>query len=346
MSDISADPRAGQADGAIDRVRSLGLADTALGSLLWTQAMRAQTPLSIKEISDGRYAMVNEPMAALLGRPANELTGLVDADLMSSAQWPALRSAEQAVAAQRDSVVSEHRLDLAGGRREYSVLRMPLPNADGSAPRYLAALWTDLTATRQRESLLKQAMEQLEVQQRANEVLRRQGDDAGLRDETTGLYEQSYFGDLLRREIDLSAREHREFALTLVVLDPPADGLPRSAEAQGRVLEALGRQLRNNTRAMDASCRLGEERFAVLLSGVGLATAHARMEGLRRQCAAQLVVLEGRDLGFSVSMGVASFPHTADEHEPLVTAAETALVEAQRRGGNHVALASIRFEPS
>ena len=33
---------------------------------------------------------------------------------------------------------------------------------------------------------------------------------------------------------------------------------------------------------MDASCRYDDNRFAVLLSGVGLATAHARMEGLRR----------------------------------------------------------------
>ena len=82
----------------------------------------------------------------------------------------------------------------------------------------------------------------------------------------------------------------------------------------------------------------------MLLSGVGLATAHSRMEGLRRQCATQIVVLEGRELGFTVSMGVASFPHTASTQEELFQAAKTALAEARRRGGNHVALASIRFE--
>jgi diguanylate cyclase (GGDEF)-like protein len=97
---------------------------------------------------------------------------------------------------------------------------------------------------------------------------------------------------------------------------------------------------------MDASCRLAEERFAVVLSGVGLATAHARMEGVRRQCAAEIVVQGGRDLSFTVSMGVASFPHTADAQEALVAAADQALAEAERRGGNQVALASIRFEPS
>ena len=107
----------------------------------------------------------------------------------------------------------------------------------------------------------------------------------------------------------------------------------------------MGRLLRGNTRAMDASCRLDERLFGVLLSGVGLATAHSRMEGLRRQCATQIVVLDGQELGFSVSMGVASFPHTAASQQELLDACEGALAEARRRGGNHLTLASIRFEP-
>jgi GGDEF domain-containing protein len=43
-------------------------------------------------------------------------------------------------------------------------------------------------------------------------------------------------------------------------------------------------------------------------------------------------------------MGVASFPHTAHTEAELMQAADLALREARKRGGNHVALASIRFE--
>jgi GGDEF domain-containing protein len=43
-------------------------------------------------------------------------------------------------------------------------------------------------------------------------------------------------------------------------------------------------------------------------------------------------------------MGVASFPHTAHTEDELLQAADIALAEARKRGGNHVALASIRFE--
>jgi GGDEF domain-containing protein len=57
-------------------------------------------------------------------------------------------------------------------------------------------------------------------------------------------------------------------------------------------------------------------------------------------------VLDGQELGFSVSMGVASFPHSAASQQDLLSSCEAALAEARRRGGNHLTLASIRFEAS
>jgi diguanylate cyclase (GGDEF)-like protein len=239
---------------------------------------------------------------------------------------------------------AEHKIERDRQRREFNVTRIALPSAEG-APRHLCSIWIEITQARQREAQLSKALQQLEQQQIASETLRRETQDQALRDNVTGLYQRVHFDDQLRREVDLSSREHREFALVSIALD----ALPDSARAFGeparvRVLEALGRLLRGNTRAMDASCRLDEDHFAILLSGVGLATAHSRMEGLRRQCATQIVVLDGRDLGFSVSMGVASFPHTAHTEEELMQAADVALAEAQRRGGNHVTLASIRFD--
>jgi c-di-AMP phosphodiesterase-like protein len=49
------------------------------------------------------------------------------------------------------------------------------------------------------------------------------------------------------------------------------------------------------------------------------------------------------DVGLSVSMGVSSFPHTASGHVELMQASESAVAEAQRRGGNQVVLAPIPF---
>jgi diguanylate cyclase (GGDEF)-like protein len=331
-------------DNARALTASLGLAPQALGALVFTLADRLDAPLAVKEAATGRYVYANSRMDALVGRTAD---GLSDEDWLDPAQAATLRTADQSAMVQTLPQVSEHRIERKGGRREYSVTRQALASQDGSGPRYLCCLWLDQTTQRQHETQLQIALQQLEQQQQASEAFRREMQDQGLRDTVTGLYQRAHFDDQLRREVDLSSREHREFALVSVALDPLNDEVKAlGPEARQRVLEALGRLLRSNTRAMDASCRLEEDLFAVLLSGVGLATAHARMEGLRRQCATQIVMLNGRDLGFTVSMGVASFPHTAHTQEELLQAADAALAEARRRGGNHVTLASIRFETS
>ncbi|WP_082568616.1 diguanylate cyclase [Rhizobacter sp. Root1221] len=322
---------------------ALGLAPEAWGVVLLTLIERADALFAIKEAASGRYVNVNARMDALAGRP---LVGLTDDDWVPPDLVTALRTADQSAMVQTVPQVSEHRIDDGDVKREYSVTRLPLAARDGGTPRFLAVLWLDLTSQRQQESQLQLALSQLEAQQQAAEAQRREAQDQSLRDRATGLYQRGHFDDQLRREVDLSSREHREFAMVSVALDPLSEeALALGSEARLRVLEALGRLLRSNTRAMDASCRLSEDRFAVLLSGVGLATAHSRMEGLRRQCATQIVMLNGHDLGFTVSMGVASFPHTAHSQDELLSAADAALLEAQRRGGNHVTLASIRFEP-
>ena len=296
------------------------------------------TFVAVKSQVNGRYVFASPGLDQMLDRAEQSVVGCVDNDLMRADEVVGMRRVEQAVMAQRTVVVSEHRLEIAGRRREFTVTRAPL----GSD--HLLAVWYERTDERQRESHLQRALVQLEQQQKALEQIRRELQRGSGRDDVSGLYLAAQFDDQLMREIDLSTREHREFALVLIDLDPAPVALqPLGELAHSRLLEGMGRMLRANTRAMDAACRVGESRFAVLLSGVGLATAHARMEQLRRQCSAQIIVLNGQDMGLSLSMGVSSFPHTATKHEELLAASEAAVLEAQRRGSNQVVLASIPF---
>lgn len=308
------------------------------GRLLGALLAREGGMLAVKDVASGRYLQVDDAMAAFLDRAAEQVIGHTDAQWFDGATASALRAAEQTALAQAAPLWSEHRLERHGQVREFRVLRL----VQGAE---IGALWIDCAAERQRQRQLQAALDQVEQLQRGNAELRRELADQALRDPATSLYTRAHFEDQLRREADLSAREHREFALVLVELDPAAPDVQAAGEpARALVLEAVGRLLRSGTRAMDASCRLDDQRFAVLLSGVGLATAHARMEGLRRRCATQIVMLDGRELGFTVAMGVASFPHTAHTLPELMGACEAALAEARRRGGNHVTLASIRLE--
>ena len=326
-----------------------------LDPAVWMDVLAAgltglSTGLTIKEIATGRYAYVSPRMAEIVGCAVEDLVGRTDADVFGADVAASLRAADATTATLALPHSSDHRIERDHVRRDFQVTRMLLAGGDlvpGASQRYLCALWLDVSAQRQRDAQLALALQQLEQQQQATEILRRETQDATLRDADTGLFPNAQFDDQLRREVDLSLREHREFSMVSISIDPPTGTAQAlGAAARQRVVEALGRLLRDNTRAMDASCRVSGDRFAVLLSGVGLATAHSRMEGLRRQCATQIVVLDGQDFGFTASMGVASFPHTAHTQEELLQASDTALAAAQGRGGNHVTLASIRFEGS
>jgi diguanylate cyclase (GGDEF)-like protein len=316
----------------------------AAGRLLAAYASQPGVMYGLKDASDGRYLAVSETLAEFYGRPVDDVLGHNDTELLDPTLGAAMRAADQTALAHGRQLTSEHRFDWREGKHDWEVLRLV---TELGGRRVLACLWRDLSPQRVREAQLQAAIEQIEQHQLATQQLRREFGEQLMRDTATGLATRANFEDQLRREVDLSTREHREFAMVLLELDDDSERVAAlGARAHDQVLEAMGRLLRGNTRAMDASCRLQGRRFAVLLSGVGLATAHSRMEGLRRQCATQIVVLDGEELGFTVSMGVASFPHTAHSQGELMSACESALSEARRRGGNTVALASIRFDPA
>lgn len=297
--------------------------------------------LAIKDAVSGRYLHVNHDMAAFLQRPPSAIVGLTDAELFESHLATAFRAAEATAQASPEPLQSDHRFEWAGQRHEFAVLRVlaQLPKQQ-----VLCSVWHNRGAERLQQAQLKSALEQLEHEQRANETLRRELQDHGGREAATGYFTQAQFEDQLRREVDLSTREHREFSLVLIEIDPWIDTVRQMGEpAQAKIFESLGRLIRGNTRAMDASCRLEDKRFAVLLSGVGLATAHSRMEQLRRQCSTQIVMCDAQQLRFTASIGVASFPHTAATQEELMLACEAAAQQARSRG-NQVQLARISFD--
>ncbi|HYR24601.1 MAG TPA: diguanylate cyclase [Aquabacterium sp.] len=330
----------------VDTLASLVPSTGALNQAVLHALAQLGLAVTIKDMASGRYEVVNDGAARMLGLSGRDLVGQVDSDLFDAHLAMVMRAADQQALAVSAGVRAEHKLELGGERRDLLVWRQPVHLEDQDGVRMLA-IWQDLTETRQRDAQLQTALAQLEQQQKANESLRRDMQDSQVRDPVSGLYHRAHFEEQLRREADLSSREQREFALVAVAIDN-MDEIRRMYGTEGceRVVESLGRLLRANTRAMDSPCRLGGDRFVVLLSGVGLATAHSRMEHLRRACAQHIVAFNGQQIPFTVCMGVASFPHTAGIVEELMRSADRALASAREKGGNRIVLASIQFVPA
>ncbi len=323
------------------------LASAVLSDAVISALDRLGVAMLVKDLTTGRYEWANEAASRLLALEGSTVVRAQDADLFDAVQAVALRAADTQALSLAEGFMTEHRLERGGERRDFSVWRKALPGEGGAASTKMLSVWTDVTEQHRRDSQLHTALEQLEAQQKANDLLRRDMQDNQVRDSSSGLYHRAHFEEQLRREADLSSREQREFALVSVSIDG-LDEILRLHGTEGgeRVIEALGRLLRANTRAMDSPCRLGGDRFVVLFSGIGLAIAHSRVEQLRRQCAAHIVPYNGQQIPFSVSMGVASFPHTAGSVEELMRSADRAMAAARDGGGNRVALASIQFVPT
>ena len=103
---------------------------------------------AIKAVANGRYVFASAGLAQMFERP--EVVGHTDAELLKPDETTALRRVEQTVMAQRHPVVSEHKLEINGRRREFSVTRLALGQD------FLLSVWHERTEERHRESHLRQ----------------------------------------------------------------------------------------------------------------------------------------------------------------------------------------------
>jgi diguanylate cyclase (GGDEF)-like protein len=128
-------------------------------------------------------------------------------------------------------------------------------------------------------------------------------------------------------------REGRPFSLMMVDLN----GFERVNERHGRaggdaVLAAIAQRLRQQVRADDMVARLGDDEFAILLSGNPARQKLAEMAIRIETAGATPVAYEGRLLaGGELSMGIACHPADGQTLASLLESAERALDRCKRQ---------------
>jgi diguanylate cyclase (GGDEF)-like protein len=164
-------------------------------------------------------------------------------------------------------------------------------------------------------------------------------------DPLTGLYNRTHFFSELEREIRLSQRAGRTFALLMIDID----GLKPVNDAFGhhygdRLLTGVTSVIRATVRATDTPARYGGDEFVVLLPETDAAGAYVVAEKLRHDIAAFSIQVSDRTVRTSVSLGLVSYPEDGTTADSLMAAADAALYEAKRSGRDRIVGYTTRME--
>jgi diguanylate cyclase (GGDEF)-like protein len=185
-------------------------------------------------------------------------------------------------------------------------------------------------ALRDANELLSRHVEEIEELQA---TLREQA----IRDSLSGLFNRRFLEETCTRELARAQREGYPVALAMFDLDLFKRINDTYGHAAGdEVIVALARLLQQHARSSDTACRFGGEEFVLLLPGVDLETAAARVEELRRIFADLVISFGAFRLHASVSAGVAAYPAHGLTTRELIARADEALYAAKRGGRNRV----------
>lgn len=170
-------------------------------------------------------------------------------------------------------------------------------------------------------------------QREATEALRR----SVMSDHLTGVANRRAFFDAA--EVELQRWKRAPRAMSLVLID--ADHFKRINDEHGHaagdaVLRHLAAGLAAAFREIDVVARLGGEEFVVLLPGATAEAAEGLARRVCRDIAARTVELEGLQIRYTVSAGVASMDVDVDDVDALVKRADAAMYAAKHSGRNRV----------
>ncbi len=155
-----------------------------------------------------------------------------------------------------------------------------------------------------------------------------------LYDHLTRLPNRAFFNDLLHRAFAQAGR-HQEFTFALLYLDLDRfkvvnDSLGHAAGDQ--LLVEVARRLEHSIRPGDVAARLGGDEFCVLLSEIRDSSDATRVAQRIQEAMVPPVMLDGREVFTSASIGIAVYEEGVTEEEHLLRHADSALYRAKSRG--------------
>lgn len=155
-----------------------------------------------------------------------------------------------------------------------------------------------------------------------------------MHDPLTGLYNRRQFTAMLDYEIGRSERHRHEFSVLLLDLDNFKDindtwGHPTGDDALIGVAEVLREQIRKG----DIASRIGGDEFAVILTETGRQGGARVAESMGKMLRERsFVAPDGKKFHLTVSIGIVTFPHDAENVTDLMAGVDLAMYRAKELG--------------
>ncbi len=152
-------------------------------------------------------------------------------------------------------------------------------------------------------------------------------------DALTGLPNRRILEDRLTQALALSYRNRKHTAAMFIDLDRFKTINDSLGHAVGdQLLKAVAERLVNQLREGDTVCRIGGDEFVVVLPEItrGADAAHVAQKII--ETLSDPVVLDGRDITVTPSIGISVFPEDGGDAETLIRNADAAMYHAKEMG--------------
>jgi len=154
-------------------------------------------------------------------------------------------------------------------------------------------------------------------------------------DTLTGLANRHMFEMGLKKALSRASRHGSHLALLMLDLDNFKNVNDTLGHIAGDdLLKEVAKRLQEMIRDGDLLCRLGGDEFAILVHD--LDTSNSVMPLIERilNVMAKPILLEGKEMTISVSIGIASYPESATDPIQLLKSADVAMYRSKEAGKN------------
>lgn len=163
-------------------------------------------------------------------------------------------------------------------------------------------------------------------------------------DPLTGVWNRGSIIDMLRRELERSARDNTSTGLLMLDIDHFKAINDTHGHLTGdAALKEVTQRILHAVRGYDAVGRYGGEEFLIVLPGCGKDEVDLGAERIRSAVDCGLISINGAELSITVSIGAAVTASGAISETQMLVAADTAMYRAKKIGRNRTVLSDLVF---